>query len=275
MGDRGSGFLPSSGVRAHYRGGRESRNIRLRRCAAGSEASEKSRNGIGPQAPRPGGGAAAIVIRTNQILNGGSGMHPDIIDGLVAAVASQNLPTVHARGAIGTGDLSAFSEIAMGLIGESPLRDGRTGIGWTPHHGDALPFISTNAMTVAIAGDTSIEVAGWLQHCLVVSVLSVLASRSSVEPFAAQVQSARMHFGQAEVARAGSRSAGTTRHHTRESSGLVRVSRPTANLGCHLASGASTAEHAEYRDEFVFGRIRWCRSKTTWCFTTEISTQCQ
>lgn len=143
---------------------------------------------------------AAIVIRTNQILNGGSGMHPDIIDGLVAAVASQNLPTVHARGAIGTGDLSAFSEIAMGLIGESPLRDGRTGIGWTPHHGDALPFISTNAMTVAIAGDTSIEVAGWLQHCLVVSVLSVLASRSSVEPFAAQVQSARMHFGQAEVA---------------------------------------------------------------------------
>ena len=31
---------------------------------------------------------AAIVIRTNQILNGGSGMHPDIIDGLVAAVAS-------------------------------------------------------------------------------------------------------------------------------------------------------------------------------------------
>lgn len=118
MGDRGSGFLPSSGVRAHYRVGGESRNIRLRRCAAGSEASEKSRNGSGPRLPdrlvR-----AAIVIRTNQILNGGSGMHPDIIDGLVAAVASQNLPTVHARGAIGTGDLSAFSEIAMGLIGES------------------------------------------------------------------------------------------------------------------------------------------------------------
>ena len=141
----------------------------------------------------------------------------------------------------------------MGLIGESPLRDGRTGIGWTPHHGDALPFISTNAMTVAIAGDTSIEVAGWLQHCLVVSVLSVLASRSSVEPFAAQVQSARMHFGQAEVAervRDLLAPHDITPVRVQDSFGFRA---PTANLGCHLASGASTAEHAEYRDEFVFG----------------------
>lgn len=143
---------------------------------------------------------AAMIIRINQILNGGSGMHPDIVGALVDSVASSQLPIVHARGAIGTGDLSAFSEIALGLMGESVRSDGSVHTAWAPHQGDALPLISTNAMTVAIASNTAVDVADWLRHCLVVSVLSTIATRSSSEPFAAQVQSARKHPGQEEVA---------------------------------------------------------------------------
>ncbi|CAG7585403.1 aromatic amino acid ammonia-lyase [Rhodococcus opacus] len=143
---------------------------------------------------------AAMIIRVNQILNGGSGLHPDIVTALIAAVAADEQPTVHARGAIGTGDLSAFSEIALGLMGEAPLRDGRFVSRWTAHQGDALPLISTNAMTVALAASATDSVANWLEHSLIVGVLSLLATRSSVEPFAARVQAARRHLGQEEVA---------------------------------------------------------------------------
>lgn len=143
---------------------------------------------------------AAMLVRINQILNGGSGMHPDIIDAMIGAIAADEQPLVHSRGAIGTGDLSAFGEIALGLMGEGALRQGRTTRRWTPHQGDALPFISTNAMTVAIAGAASESVARWLEHCVAVGVLSLLATRGSAEPFAAQVQAARPHLGQAEVA---------------------------------------------------------------------------
>ncbi|MEV5837547.1 aromatic amino acid ammonia-lyase [Nocardia sp. NPDC052112] len=143
---------------------------------------------------------ASMVVRINQILNGGSGMHPDIVAALTDGVAADALPLVHSRGAIGTGDLSAFSEIALGLMGDIPLSNGRAERRWTPHQGDALPLVSTNAMTVAIAAAASERVTNWLEHCLIVSVLSLIATRSSAEPFAARVQAARPYHGQEEVA---------------------------------------------------------------------------
>ncbi|MGW5383409.1 aromatic amino acid lyase [Nocardia sp. NPDC003963] len=143
---------------------------------------------------------ASMIIRVNQILNGGSGIHPNIVAALTGAVAADALPRVHSRGAIGTGDLSAFAEIGLALIGDIPLSDGRTRQRWTPHHGDALPLISTNAMTVAIAAAASERVTNWLNHYLTVCVLSLIATRSSSEPFAPQVQAARPYLGQEEVA---------------------------------------------------------------------------
>ena len=143
---------------------------------------------------------AGLLARLNQLLRGGSGMHPDIIPALQDSLASGELPRVHGFGAIGTGDLGFFGEIALGLMGESELSDGSPHRSWWPHEGDALPFLSTNAMTIAQAALVTSRLHAWLACYEKVAALSFLAVGGSPETFAPQLRQARPHPGQLEVA---------------------------------------------------------------------------
>lgn len=67
---------------------------------------------------------AAMMVRLNQLLVGGSGMHPAIIDALSQALHDDDLPRVRAFGPIGTGDLTSFAEIGLGLAGLVPWKAG-------------------------------------------------------------------------------------------------------------------------------------------------------
>lgn len=141
----------------------------------------------------------ALVIRLNQLLRGGSGIHPDVLDALGDALAQDRMPSVHAVGAIGTGDLSALGEIALALVGEGYPA---TGSRWQPHAGDALPFLSSNAVTLATACAEIARLRRWQRQHANVVALSFLAVRASRESLHPSVQAARPQPGQAETASA-------------------------------------------------------------------------
>ena len=144
---------------------------------------------------------AGILVRLNQILRGGAGMHPEITKALAEVLNTGNLPVVHSYGSIGTGDLSAFGEIAMGLMGEAELDNGHAESTWWPHEGDALPFISTNAMTIARACLVAERLNEWLAAYEAIAATSLLAVRGSIEAYSPEVGRARPHAGQVAVAR--------------------------------------------------------------------------
>lgn len=136
---------------------------------------------------------AAMVVRLNQVLRGGSGLHPAIVDALVAALACDSVPVIHAQGAIGTGDLSTLGELALALMGELGFSDGTRRELWQPHTGDALAIISSNAFTAAQACLALGRARQLLDDQFLVAALSHVAMRGSREALADTVARARPH----------------------------------------------------------------------------------
>ncbi|MFF3499761.1 aromatic amino acid ammonia-lyase [Streptomyces sp. NPDC003247] len=68
---------------------------------------------------------AMLAIRANQLLAGGSGIHPSFVDALTEALRLGVHPAVNEYGAVGTGDLTALAQTGLTLIGERPWLDGR------------------------------------------------------------------------------------------------------------------------------------------------------
>ncbi len=144
----------------------------------------------------------AMIIRLNQLLHGGSGISPDVVPAMRAFIESGARPRIHSVGSLGTGDLSQLAELALTLLGEAPTRDGETYAHWLPHGGDALPFLSGNAFTVAAALTASAEIDTYLDHVVLTSVASMRLVGAAAEPFAEAVQTARPQPGQHEAAAA-------------------------------------------------------------------------
>ncbi|WP_435822279.1 aromatic amino acid ammonia-lyase, partial [Actinacidiphila alni] len=63
---------------------------------------------------------AALAVRANQALAGGSGLQPAVVEALVEALRLGVHPAVSEYGAVGTGDLTALAETGLALIGERP-----------------------------------------------------------------------------------------------------------------------------------------------------------
>jgi hypothetical protein len=91
-----------------------------------------------------------MAVRLNQILAGGSGISPRVAEALAEALRDGAVPTLHRWGAIGTADLASLAELGLTLAGERPWRSGRGPV-ITIDATDALPMISSSALTVATA----------------------------------------------------------------------------------------------------------------------------
>jgi len=96
---------------------------------------------------------AALAIRANQLLTGGSGASPDLVSALVDLVNGplEALPVVRRHGDLGTGNLSALAQVGLTLAGERPRADGSVRQTLRPRLSDALPLLSGNAFTLATA----------------------------------------------------------------------------------------------------------------------------
>ncbi len=142
---------------------------------------------------------AAVLVRLNQLLAGGSGVAPPVVEALAAAVAGRAVPTLHRCGSIGTGDLSALAELALTLAGERPWRTGSVP---SVHLGrtDGLALISSNAVTIGVAALTAYDLRVLLDAAHVVAALSFAALRGSAEAYAEAVHRGHGDAGQVAVA---------------------------------------------------------------------------
>ncbi|WP_214323233.1 aromatic amino acid ammonia-lyase [Nonomuraea sediminis] len=142
-----------------------------------------------------------LVVRLNQLLVGGSGVSPGVLPVLASAINDGFTPPVRTYGAIGTGDLTALSTTALCLLGE---------VAWQGPSGDppryaldsrdALPFISSGALTLSDAAIACHRIRTLLSAAVDVAAQSFSAVDASAEPVAVAVQEARPHPGQALVA---------------------------------------------------------------------------
>ncbi|GAA0519359.1 histidine ammonia-lyase [Paractinoplanes deccanensis] len=147
---------------------------------------------------------ATMAVRLNQILAGGSGISRRVAEALAEALTAGAVPDLHSWGAIGTGDLASLAELALTLAGERPWRSGHGPV-TTIDATDALPMISSSALTVATAALALTRVESLLQASIVVAALSFLALRGNAEAYHPAVHAARAHPCQAEVAETMSR----------------------------------------------------------------------
>ncbi len=132
---------------------------------------------------------AMLVIRLSQLAAGASGINPAIAEALVEMLNRDALPEVREFGGIGTADLPALAGTALTLLGERPTMDG--GIipeslnGWATE--DALPFISSSALTIAQAVLGHQKLAVLVENLTLVSALSFTAMSGNPEAFSPEV----------------------------------------------------------------------------------------
>jgi histidine ammonia-lyase len=172
----------------------------------------RSHAGGGGQLIAPELGRAMLVVRTNQIAAGGSGVDPGVLDVLAESINRGLSVPVRRYGAIGTGDLTALAMTALCLLGERdwlpPGDDPGQGeaIERSPRFelasADALSFISSNAATLGEAALACHDLGQLLRAALPIAAFSHLAVDASMQPYAVAVQNARPHHGQQLVAAA-------------------------------------------------------------------------
>jgi histidine ammonia-lyase len=142
---------------------------------------------------------AVMAVRLNQILAGGSGVSRRVAEALAAALRAGAVPTLHRWGAIGTADLSPLAELTLTLAGARPWRSGETPAVELDAT-DALPMISSSALTVATSALAVSEAHRHLRASTIIAALSFLALRGNPEAYDPAVHSARAHPHQIAVA---------------------------------------------------------------------------
>ena len=144
---------------------------------------------------------AMLAVRANQLLAGGAGLHPAIIEAIVQALNANALPVIHEYGGLGTADLTALAELGLTLVGEAPWStaaptDRVNGAPPSPVHitsGDALALMSSSALTIGRACLAWQQASRWISAAHAVAVLSVFALDGSTEPFSQAIHDRRPH----------------------------------------------------------------------------------
>ncbi|MBT0767413.1 aromatic amino acid lyase [Kineosporia sp. J2-2] len=140
-----------------------------------------------------------LLVRLNQLAAGGSGISPAAIDGLVAMINADALPPIREHAGIGTGDLTAMATTALGLLGEAPLTNPLRPISLGIH--DALPFLSSNAATLADAALAAARLQTLARASLAVAALTGVAVRANWEAFGPAVARVTPGIGVRRVCR--------------------------------------------------------------------------
>lgn len=143
---------------------------------------------------------AMLIVRVNQIAAGGSGVSPDTARALLRMLRTGALPTVREHGTVGTGDLAALAGTALTLLGERPAA-----APWTPPRHfpdtDALPLISSNALTLARTALAVAELEPLVRAAAVTTAMSAAAVGANTEAFSPEAARACASPGAVTVAR--------------------------------------------------------------------------
>lgn len=130
---------------------------------------------------------ATLVVRLNQLAAGGSGVDPQVIDGLARMLNGDALPPIRELGSVGTGDLAALATTALALLGEIPTSRPLPGV--VPVGiGDALPLLSSNAATLADAALASVELHHLAEQALTIAAATHAGVNGNPEAFSPVVE---------------------------------------------------------------------------------------
>ncbi|MCW2748982.1 MAG: aromatic amino acid lyase [Aeromicrobium sp.] len=133
---------------------------------------------------------AMLLVRLNQLAAGNSGMQPAILTALAGMINRDALPPVRELGSIGTGDLSALAVTALALHETEPF--GR---------GDALPFLSSNAATIADAALALNGLRSLARATMVIAAASFDGVNGNPEAFSTAVEQITPFAGARTVCR--------------------------------------------------------------------------
>lgn len=168
-------------------------------------------SGIGHRVS-PAATRAMLAVRANQLLAAGSGLRPEIIEAIAAALNADVLPEIYEYGGLGTADLTALAELGLALIGERPWITAPPPLlpqtpDVTPSQsqhtpgpqpvaitsGDALALMSSSALTIGRACLEWADTSRWVHAAHAVAALTHLALDGSMEPFSRSVHDRRPH----------------------------------------------------------------------------------
>jgi histidine ammonia-lyase len=130
---------------------------------------------------------ATVLVRAAQMAAGGGGSRPEVADALLGLLARDTLPEVRDGGGIGTGDLTVLAQLGLAV---------QDAIG----PGDALPLMSSNAATFAVAALAWADLRELLEAGLAVAAQTFAALEGNREAFAPALAAGRPLPGTAEVA---------------------------------------------------------------------------
>ncbi len=142
---------------------------------------------------------AAMAIRLHQITSGKSGVSAGLAGSLGAAIAGGAVPELYRVGSIGTGDLVPLAQLALTLVGERPWRSGSAPVA-PVDDGDGLPFMSSNAFTLATAALVHHRLRLLASSAEKVTALSAVALQASLQAYDPRVHQGRPDASQQRVA---------------------------------------------------------------------------
>lgn len=142
---------------------------------------------------------AMLGVRLNQLAAGGSGASPALLDGLLEMLRTDALPPVRELGTVGTADLPALAVTALALAGEVATAPSLVPI--AVGIGEAVPFMSSNAATIADAILALGELRTLADASVVIAALTCTAVDGNPEAFAAAVEQVTPFEGARTVCR--------------------------------------------------------------------------
>jgi len=151
----------------------------------------------------------ALVLRANTLAKGYSGVRPETLDAVVAAINANFVPAVPARGSVGaSGDLAPLAHVALALMGEGealvdgrlvPAREALARSGLTPIVPEAkegLALVNGTQVSCALAATAIVRARRLLRAADVLGALSLDALLGTNKAFSPRIHELRPHPGQ-------------------------------------------------------------------------------
>ncbi len=169
--------------------------------------------GVGPPAARETV-RALLLLRTNVLARGHSGVRPAVARHLLAMLEHDVLPAVPEQGSVGaSGDLAPLAHIALAAIGEGevlgprgivPARRALAAAGLTPlslAEKEGLSLVNGTQFSTAIGTLALLRAENLARTADVIAALTVDVLSGSQRAFDRRIQLSRPHPGQADSAR--------------------------------------------------------------------------
>eukprot|EP00455_Lapot_gusevi_P014546 TRINITY_DN1727_c0_g1_i1.p1 TRINITY_DN1727_c0_g1~~TRINITY_DN1727_c0_g1_i1.p1 ORF type:complete len:603 (+),score=194.26 TRINITY_DN1727_c0_g1_i1:68-1876(+) len=156
-----------------------------------------------------------LLLRINVLAKGHSGIRPETLHSLLAALNANCLPYVPSKGTVGaSGDLAPLSHLALGMLGEGRMWDPElqtfqpaatvlSKFGLEPitlSAKEGLALINGTQLITSIGSEAVVRARNIARQADVIAAMTLEALKGSVRPFHPSIHQVRPHQGQILVA---------------------------------------------------------------------------